>query len=91
MPKHEADRIKQARSSTLSEGISSGRVIPWSRGRSGDNDDRVARRNQRISDSRKARAAEGRSQGLSEADIANKAGVEKIWGCQNLIYALEIS
>jgi hypothetical protein len=32
-----------------------------------------------------------RSQGLSEADVANKAGVEKIWGCQNLIYALEIS
>ena len=71
MPKHEADRIKQARSSTLSEGISSGRVIPWSRGRTGDNDARVARRNQRISAGHKVRVAEGTrswSLGLTKED-----------------------
>ena len=31
-----------------------------------------------------------RSRGLSEAQVADNAGVEKVWGCPNLVYVLDL-
>ena len=59
LPAEEAARIKSARSATTRRRMESGEISPWSKGLTAVTDDRVARRNDRISEGLRRRRDSG--------------------------------